>query len=512
MVGYQRAPTTAGTSVRQRALAPNAMPNGSPASKHSSVDTDDSDDSDSEFASIELGHGSIHHHHYDDDNNNYNGRQTFAVQRNTNTTTAASAANAKKGNGGTVQRMPTRRPNPSIHNRNALMARENRKKKKQHVETLERDVSELRDENDALRKLLRKRSTMVTKLRDERLYLKSIIANKTSIMAMLQTIQGNRLPITSSTMDFLVEHANDDKQATVQRQPEQQQQHQQPSHTYHERTSAPAMEECSSSGCSSVRTTDSEFGTTQPTRPADRLTYPATSLTPSTASPLPSLSPFLFSDYDLDLTPDMDAFESSAATQVSHDASVSPVDGFELPALPWDDAVIDDHVEFTSLAYQPVAVGADVDMSVTDRLNEDSEEEEEDDDVDEEEEEDVNEDNDEEQEDGDEQRPHQFKVSHEHNYSNNLTNEQLRTPLRNRCATARTAAAADSSCSTTAAQHMHLGGKVRPSAYALKPSAQPGPGICLHLSGGRVSLEFCVSCHRHARNAWDEAAGQEAEL
>lgn len=104
-----------------------------------------------------------------------------------------------------IERQPTRRPNPKIFNRNALMARENRKKKKQHLETLERSVDNLKDENKTLRLKLKKRSTMVHKLRDEGLYLKSIIANKTSIMTLLRTIQGNKLPITSSNMSFMTD-------------------------------------------------------------------------------------------------------------------------------------------------------------------------------------------------------------------------------------------------------------------------------------------------------------------
>lgn len=104
-----------------------------------------------------------------------------------------------------IERQPTRRPNPKIFNRNALMARENRKKKKQHLETLERDVDKLKDENKTLRQKLQKRSTMVHKLRDEGLYLKSVIANKTSIMTLLRTIQGNKLPITSSNMSFMTD-------------------------------------------------------------------------------------------------------------------------------------------------------------------------------------------------------------------------------------------------------------------------------------------------------------------
>lgn len=512
MVGYQRVVS----SVQQQ----HASVIYSPASRNSSIATDDdSDDSDSEcnsFAPTADGHINC-------ENAGHNGRQTIAVRSNTNTHMANSAANQRNAKApSTVQRLPTRRPNPTIHNRNALMARENRKKKKEHVETLERDVNELRDENDTLRKLLHKRSTMVHKLRDERLYLKSIIANKTSIMAMLQTIQGNQLPITSSTMDFVVAH-NDDE--------EQQQQQQQLQHQQNQQSSTQMMQDSrSSSGCSSIRTTDSDFGTMQSQHESTARTSTTmqrtTTLTLGTVPPLPPL--FLFSDDELDLSPSrlMVATEACAAAQLSHDASVSPVDGLELPALPWDDAVIDDNDdrrEFAEVAYRPNTVGHDVDMSATDTV--DDEEDEDDDD---------NEDEDDngveaEEKQSDEeyyddydseiaqlQLPHRFKVSHEHNYSNNHINEQLRTPSGNNRATTARNASNDSSCCTTAAQHMHHGGKVRPSAYALEtqssqphPTSSSGPGICLHLSGGRVSLEFCVSCHRHAQNAWDEAEEDE---
>lgn len=30
------------------------------------------------------------------------------------------------------------------------------------------------------------------------------------------------------------------------------------------------------------------------------------------------------------------------------------------------------------------------------------------------------------------------------------------------------------------------------------------PGVCLHVAGGRVSLEFCSTCHTNAQNAWIE--------
>lgn len=102
-----------------------------------------------------------------------------------------------------VQRMPTRRPNPKISNRNAIMARENRRKKKEFMETLQKNADDTQSENKKLKKLLRIRNNAIEKLTQESIYLRSILANKTEIMSLLKTIQGNRTPITSSTLSFV---------------------------------------------------------------------------------------------------------------------------------------------------------------------------------------------------------------------------------------------------------------------------------------------------------------------
>lgn len=104
-----------------------------------------------------------------------------------------------------LQRNPTRRPNPKISNRNALLARENRRRKKEHVESLEREVDELKESNGKIRKALRKKSKLVEQLTRERNYLKSVIANRTGIMAVLKSVQRSGLPMTSSGLSYVTE-------------------------------------------------------------------------------------------------------------------------------------------------------------------------------------------------------------------------------------------------------------------------------------------------------------------
>lgn len=104
-----------------------------------------------------------------------------------------------------LMRNPTRRPNPKISNRNALLARENRRRKKEHVENLEKEVDELKECNGKIRKVLKKKCKLVDQLTRERNYLKSVIANRTGIMAVLKSVQRAGLPMTSSGLSYVTE-------------------------------------------------------------------------------------------------------------------------------------------------------------------------------------------------------------------------------------------------------------------------------------------------------------------
>lgn len=418
-----------------------------------------------------------------------NGRQTFAER---STTSASSAAKDGKA----VARMPTRRPNPSIHNRNALMARENRKKKKEHVQTLERDVDELRSENDTLRKLLQKRSTMVHRLRDERLYLKSIIANKTSIMSLLQTIRGNRLPLTSSAMGFMV--AADDENNSANNQ----------NIIAAATTAAPPPPQSAEPEQNVIDDGCNNDGTmAAPSADHDcRDPLMASALTPTLS---------LISDFDpLDYmqTPPQSLSSSASSPSASSpsaaaysltDSSVSPLHDMAFPDLPWDEDMCGETAAAHGDAFFVPRLSAAANQSETDTVDEEEEEDAEpkkayggdsadDDDT-----------------TGGEtpaHAAHRTKVSHEHNYSHNHINEQPRSQPSTRSPSGHHRQRHTAPYTTySTAEHLHRGGKVRPSAYATTAeTTTTGPGICLHLSGGRVSLEFCSSCHRHAQNAWDE--------
>ncbi|XP_059622010.1 uncharacterized protein LOC132265392 isoform X2 [Phlebotomus argentipes] len=100
--------------------------------------------------------------------------------------------------GGKINRMPTRRPDPNVFNRNALMARENRRKKKELMEQLEREVFELREKSKKLHKSLFKQSATIKSLKQENKYLQSVIGNQTEIVKLLKTLNTGRTQISSS--------------------------------------------------------------------------------------------------------------------------------------------------------------------------------------------------------------------------------------------------------------------------------------------------------------------------
>lgn len=99
-----------------------------------------------------------------------------------------------------LARQPTRRPDPNTFNRNAIMARENRKKKKEYVEKLEGDVETYKSENKKLRKMLKQQFKMVEKLSHEKSYLRSILVNKSQIMSLIKVIKDANIPLSSSEL------------------------------------------------------------------------------------------------------------------------------------------------------------------------------------------------------------------------------------------------------------------------------------------------------------------------
>lgn len=101
-----------------------------------------------------------------------------------------------------IKRKPTRRPDPKVTNRNALMARENRRKQKENVTRLEIENQELSDKNCELQKLLKAKDKNIRETQREVMHLKSIIANRTQIYQILSSLQHAKLPMTSSLSNF----------------------------------------------------------------------------------------------------------------------------------------------------------------------------------------------------------------------------------------------------------------------------------------------------------------------
>lgn len=307
-----------------------------------------------------------------------------------------------------IQRMPTRRPNPKISNRNALMARENRRKKKEHLEGLQTKVNDAQTENKKLKKMLRHRNTTIAKLTQESLYLRSILANKTEIMSLLKTIQGNRTPITSSALSFV---ADDER-----------------NYQCNEITSNKRINSYTSSGgvspLSSLSSHTMDDGTEK-----ENGTGPA----PPTASD-PFLSSFsqqysLFTDLD-SVADDLFGIET-ASPSTPYGANVD--DDFQWQHL------LSNTTNFNNNHCKSIGHSEDL-QDISDLRDID---------------------------DSEILSTHSNNnVNNEHNYFNNPIAQKV---------------AAD-----------------------VGASASTKPGICLHISSGRVSLEFCAQCHLNSQNAWIE--------
>lgn len=91
-----------------------------------------------------------------------------------------------------VTRQPTRRPDPNVSNRNALMARENRKRKKELQEQLEHENGNLQRDLQKLQKVVERQEVMIRGLRNERNHLKSVLENQSDIVTLLKRLQPGR--------------------------------------------------------------------------------------------------------------------------------------------------------------------------------------------------------------------------------------------------------------------------------------------------------------------------------
>lgn len=93
-------------------------------------------------------------------------------------------------------RGPSKRP---CLNRNALMARENRLRKKAYVEKIENTLSYYQQENKNLVCTIQKQGIDIKRLTGEVAYLKSVLRNNTAITALLKTINDGLKKLNTHT-------------------------------------------------------------------------------------------------------------------------------------------------------------------------------------------------------------------------------------------------------------------------------------------------------------------------
>ncbi|KAJ8918165.1 hypothetical protein NQ315_011623 [Exocentrus adspersus] len=90
---------------------------------------------------------------------------------------------------------------PKCFTKNALLARENRLKKKIYITNLENDVASLRNENKKLSKIVDNQSYLITDLKKQLRYFKSVVANSSDISKLIRSIHQNTGMCVSSSLD-----------------------------------------------------------------------------------------------------------------------------------------------------------------------------------------------------------------------------------------------------------------------------------------------------------------------
>lgn len=96
--------------------------------------------------------------------------------------------------------------------RNAIAARENRQKKKKYVEGLENNVAQLKEENKTLKTRNEGMTTMIRKLSDEVKYLRSVLANESTISLLLKSVTSTPgISLSSSLMQSSGSEGNENE-------------------------------------------------------------------------------------------------------------------------------------------------------------------------------------------------------------------------------------------------------------------------------------------------------------
>ena len=107
--------------------------------------------------------------------------------------------------------------------RNAVAARENRQKKKKYVEGLESDVARLKEENKTLKTGNENMSKMIVKLSDEVKYLRSVLANQSTISLLLKSVAATPgISLTSSLVQSSVDKDEETEKENKKQQTDRQ--------------------------------------------------------------------------------------------------------------------------------------------------------------------------------------------------------------------------------------------------------------------------------------------------
>lgn len=95
------------------------------------------------------------------------------------------SSGGKNGRGGIGNRGSSKRPSLS---RNAFLARENRRRKKEYLEKMENKVSYLKEENKSLSNKVQRQDIDLKRLKGEVSYLRNVLNNSSSIINLLRSI------------------------------------------------------------------------------------------------------------------------------------------------------------------------------------------------------------------------------------------------------------------------------------------------------------------------------------
>ncbi|XP_015838527.2 uncharacterized protein LOC103315046 isoform X1 [Tribolium castaneum] len=102
--------------------------------------------------------------------------------------------------------------------RNAIMARENRLKKKIYITNLEKEVGHLKTENANYSKVIESQSLLIADLKKEIKYLKSVIANSADIGNLIKNIHHSTgMSVTTSLDQSLSLNVSKPKQAIARK-------------------------------------------------------------------------------------------------------------------------------------------------------------------------------------------------------------------------------------------------------------------------------------------------------